>query len=98
MNFIKALEIIKKNKHLIGSDYKGATIDELVILPTDMELRQQVIQNYLMTHNAQQAIAPYTNYDVEIFCVFDKGRINANGFFLNTHISKLSDKLDVDIE
>lgn len=98
MNFNKALEVINKNNHLIGSDYKGSTLDEFIILPTDLAFRDIVTQQYVANRNAQQAIAPYINQDVEVFCVFDVGKINANGVLLTAQIGMLSDRLDIDLD
>lgn len=95
MTYEKAKELVTLNQHLIGQKIIGATIDELIIYPTDQNSYDDFIKVYLKTLDGTRAILPYTNQDVEIYCVIDKKRILANGIFGHASLQKANEELDV---
>lgn len=86
MNFLEAVKIAEANQHLVGKEWKGATIDEIIIAPTETTLRTEFEKLYVQTLDAQQSIAPFVNSDVEVFAVFDKKRIRTQNLFVYTSI------------
>ena len=94
MEFNQAILLKEKNKHLIGKNEKGATIEELILVPTNHESADQFLKIYLQILDGEKAIIPFSGNDVDIVAVFDKKRING-GFFLHTNILNLSDELGV---
>lgn len=83
MRFDEALKVIENNNHRIGlKTEKGGIIDELIIVPTDVNEREAVIRSYLFDFNAQKAIAPFFNSEVEVIAVIDKEKIVSHGVFL----------------
>lgn len=68
MTFTQALQLIERKKNLIGSKTdKGLLIDLILVVPTDTKLREQFIDNLMITRNPQQAIAPFMNSNVEVW-------------------------------
>lgn len=94
MNFNEALELKNKNGHLIGKKDNGATIDELILVPTDSELADIVLKNYLLTLDGNTAVIP-NGADLDVVVVFDKKRIRSQNFFLKTSIFNLPAELGV---
>lgn len=79
MNFFEALAIANHKEQLVGNLKKnGATLDEIVIAPSDAAEYQEFVKVYVDTLDAQRAIAPYINSDVIVLGVFDKNRIRHN--------------------
>lgn len=80
MNFFEALEVANQKEQLVGKlRINGATLDEIIIAPSDAEEYQEFIKIYTNTLDAQKSIAPYIESDVTILGVFDKYRIRQEG-------------------
>lgn len=84
MRIENALKQIKAHKYLLGKSLNGANIDELLIVPTNVDSRQQFEKLYINCLDAQAAITPFVGEDVEIHAVFDKKRIRTQNIFLST--------------
>jgi hypothetical protein len=95
MNFIQAKKLFDMNQQLIGRQIKGATIDELVICPTDKAQYEDFIKRHLTTHKGSEAILPFLNEDLDIFCVLDKQRIKVNSTMLVLRLKKVGDYFDI---
>jgi hypothetical protein len=95
MNYNEAVVLKEKNSHLIGKKDKGATIDELILVPTDEDLAEKVLKLYVQTLDSEKAIEPFAGMDVCIVAVFDKKRIRGQNFFFKTDILNLPDELGV---
>ena len=68
MTFDQALEIISRNKKLIGTvTEKDLFIDLLLVVPTDEKMRKQFIHSLLFTRDPQQSIVPFIGSDVEVW-------------------------------
>ena len=89
MTFDEAQKAIDDNKHLIGKKFRGAKIDEFLIVPTDKKLFEIVQRVYVDTLDAQKAILPYVNYDVEVLAICGKQHIRQNSVFPYTILSDL---------
>lgn len=97
MTFEQALQLTNQNRHLIGQTYRGATLDEIIIFPTNPDSNDVFKQVYISTGNAQHAITPFMAEDVHVAVVADKRRIVNQGIFLATNIENLIDELDVNL-
>ena len=96
MNINKATELKNKNKHLIGQKYRGGTIEELIIRPTNEKEFNAFIQSYLRTMDANISIQPFLTSDLTVDVVCDRAKIQTNGIFFRTELKNLLDeKLDV---
>lgn len=95
MRYIDAVKIAEANKHLIGQQWNGAIIDEIIIAPTDSSQWEEYSRMYIQTLNAQQSIVPFMNSDVSVFVVCDKKRIRSQNLFVFSSIYELSKKLNV---
>jgi hypothetical protein len=95
MNFSKAKKIVEANQHLIGKQWKGAIIDEIIIAPTDSSLRNIFEKMYLQTLNAQQSIKPFINSDVNVIVVYNKKMIDNNGVMFYGSINDIPEEYDV---
>lgn len=70
MNYQEALDLKEKRMHLLGTiDAKGFSIDELVILPKNQVLQQEFWRRYLVSSNADTAIQPYINEDLDVWAI-----------------------------
>lgn len=95
MNFTDAVKIAEANQHLIGKIWKEATIDEIIIAPTDSALCSEFERLYIQSLNAQKSIVPFINSDVEVFVVFDKHRIRTQNLIVYTSIHNLPNQFNV---
>lgn len=95
MEFLKAVELINKNQHLIGKKIEGAIIDELIVCPTDSNMFNDFSRQYLFVSNAQQAVAPYVNEDVTVYAILDKHRIKTQSIFIYKKLIDLTNDLEV---
>ena|SRR5690606_23523908 len=95
MTFKQATELIKQNQHLIGLDYRGVAIDEIVAYPIDEVAQREFIELYLQSYNGETAIMPFRAMDLGVYCVLDKGRISAQGVFIHCSLEEISKELDV---
>lgn len=73
---------------MLGRSLSGASIDELIIAPTDMDLRQQFEKLYVSSLDAQMVIKPFIAEDVDVWVVFDKKRIHEQGVLISTPLDK----------
>jgi len=72
MEFLRAVKIADKNKHLIKQQFDEQTIDEIIIHPTDSKQLKEYTALYQSTSDAQQSIIPFIHSDVEISIVLNK--------------------------
>lgn len=86
MRIEDALKKLKLHNDLLGKCLSGATIDELIIAPIDMDLRQQFEKLYVSSLDAQMAIKPFIAEDVDVCVVFDKKRIHEQGVLISTSL------------
>jgi len=72
MNFKEATELKNKNEHLIGQKYREATIEELIIRPTNGNEFEAFSKSYLRTMNAEFSIQPFLESDLAVDVVCDR--------------------------
>ena len=89
MAFQKAEEIKKQNLHLIGQKFKGATIDEIIIRPTNQKDFDEFTRIYLRSMNSENSIIPFKNLDLQVDVVCEKAKIRTNNVFFRTEIENL---------
>lgn len=82
MNFKEALIEVNTKQNLIGQNYQGAILDEIIIAPSEPYSFEKFKCLYLEGMNAQQAITPFLNEDVMILGIYNKDKIKKNGIFL----------------
>ena len=96
MNFKEATELKNKNVHLIGQKYRGGTIEELIIRPTNGKEFDAFTKYYLRTMNAELSIQPFLESDLTVDAVFDRAKIRTNNLFLKIELENILGKnLDV---
>ena len=95
MNFFKAVKIAEANQHLIGKEWNGATIDEVIIAPTDPLLWAYFKRSYFQSLNAQQSVVPFMNSNVDVYVVCNKKQIRTLNLFVYTPIYNLPENLNV---
>ena len=89
MDFFNAVKLAEANEHLVGKVVKGATIDEIIIMPTDEEEQKAYWQYFVQYLDAQRAIVPFMTSDVEVFALFDKGSIRSKSLSISCNIVNL---------
>lgn len=96
MNFKEATELKNKNEHIIGQKYRGGTIEELIIRPTNGKEFDAFAKSYLRTMNAKLSIQPFLESDLAVDAVCDRAKIRTNNIFFRTELENLFDEnLDV---
>lgn len=98
MNFEKAQNLVVLNRHLIGCKIIGATIDEIIIYPTNQKSYDEFTKIYLRILNGEEAILPFKNEDVDVFCTVDKWRIEKNGVLGHASLQKVNEENEVFFE
>lgn len=88
MRIEDASKKLKLHNDLLGRRLNGASIDELIIAPTNMNLKQQFEKLYVSSLDAQMAIKPFIAEDVDVLVVFDKQRIHEQGVLISTSLDK----------
>ncbi len=82
MTYKEALGLKNNRINLIGQvDEKGFIIGELLILPSDNQLRTKFFQAYLTYRNPELALKPYLNQDLEVWAIDIKHLDEANVLF-----------------
>ena len=96
MNYEEAVQLKNKNEHLIGQKYRGGTIEELIIRPTNQNEFETFSKSYLRTMDAELSIQPFIGSDLTVDAVCDRAKIRTNNIFFRTEIGNLLDEqLDV---
>jgi hypothetical protein len=89
MDFYDAVKLAKANEHLVGKIVKGATIDEIIIMPTDEEEQKAYSMSFAQNLHAQRAIIPFMASDVEVFALFNKRMMRSENYFVTCNIVNL---------
>ncbi len=92
MNFNEATELVNRNLHLIGQQYRGATIEELIIRPINQNEFAAFSNTYLRTFDANLSIQPFLESDLTVDVVCDRDRIRVQNVFVRTEIGNLLDE------
>jgi len=94
MKYENALKIVEKNQHLIGLNYKGARIDEIIIYPKKEKSLDIFLKLYLQSLNYKESIAKFLNeeeFHVAIIC--NKGMIDKAGWFAPIDIENINEAI-----
>lgn len=91
MKYKDAIKIVNDNINLIGKKTSLGQIDEIVIYPTDENLKEEYKKNYVKTGNADKAIHPYINEDVEISVIINKELIIKQKVFFSTNLENIKE-------
>lgn len=89
MGVQEALEKIDTHKDLLGKQLDGANIDDLIIVPTDIALKRQFEKLYISSLDAQAALVPFLDKDVDIMVFFDKHKIRSQNIILSTTLDNV---------
>ena len=84
MNYAQAQKVVQNNRHLIGTvNEKGFNVSEIIIIPSDQNLRDQFIRLYLSSKDASKSILPFIDADLEVWGIDTKHLFQANVLFYN---------------
>ncbi len=97
MEFYEAIELAKNNENLIGKPYKGAIIDEIILVPTDFEEETKFERLYRRYLDGKIAIAPFINSDVLVKCVMNKQSFINNIAFLFVELKDVIDSIQQNV-
>lgn len=89
MKYKEALEIVNDNISLIGKKTNIGLIDEIIIYPTDENLKEEFKKIYIKTGNANDAINPFINEDVEISAIINKKMIIRQKIFFSSNLENI---------
>lgn len=89
MGIQEALEKIDTHKDLLGKQLNRASIDDLIIVPTDIALKRQFEKLYISSLDAQAALVPFLDKDVDIMVIFDKHKIRSQNIIFSTTLDNV---------
>ena len=89
MKYKDAIKIVNDNINLIGKKTRLGQIDEIIIYPTDENLKEEFKKIYIKTGNANEAINPFINEDVEISAIINKKMIIKQKIFFSTNLENI---------
>lgn len=70
MNYNEALKVKESNSNLIGTkDEKGFTATSIIIVPSNSQNKDKFLKSFLWNNNAETAIQPYINEDLEVWAI-----------------------------
>lgn len=84
MNYDQAQIVVQNNKHLIGSiNERGFEVSDIIIVPSDLSLREQFVRLYMSNRDAVKSIQPFISHDVEVWGIDTNHLFKANVLFFN---------------
>lgn len=84
MNYRDAKKVREQNLHLIGTtDAKGFIVGDIIIVPIEKKQQNAFFVTYLSSRNAEIAITPFINEDLEVWAIDTKHLYDANILFYN---------------
>lgn len=87
MTFQEALKVANEKECLVNKlSLNNATLNEVLIAPTDPEEFAIFTQHYQQTLDAQKSIMPFIQSNLIVLGVFDKHRIIHEGIFLTKEL------------
>lgn len=89
MKYKDAIKIVNDNINLIGKKTRLGQIDEIIIYPTDENLKEEFKKIYIKTGNANEAINSFINEDVEISAIINKKMIIKQKIFFSTNLENI---------
>lgn len=89
MGVQEALEKIDTHKDLLGKQLNEASIDDLIIVPTNIALKRQFEELYISSLDAQAALVPFWDKDVDIMVIFDKHKIRSQNIIFSTTLDNV---------
>lgn len=92
MNYEEATAVKEQNGHLIGQTYRGATIEDILIRPTDAKEFDEWSKRYIRTMDGDAAIAPFLESNLAVDVVCDRAKIRTSNIFFRTEIENLLDE------
>ncbi|MDO1451894.1 hypothetical protein Q0590_36835 [Rhodocytophaga aerolata] len=89
MDYQTAVLHKEMNQHLIGQPYKGSTIDEIIIFPTDQGAFKNFIDLYSKDEAADKCLQPFKHLDLQVAFVVNKRKYRQTGILFYTSLEKL---------
>ena len=89
MTFKEALVLAHDSKKFVGTNYKGETIEEILIVPTNEVQRDKFFKEYCFSLDARTAILPFVDSDVEVVALFKKSYIYQGGAIPITSVNNI---------
>lgn len=95
MNYENAKIIIDKNRHLIGKYRNESRMDDIIAVPSDNNLFDIFIKQYIQGNNAEKAIEYYCKSDLKVIIIFDKNLLFNNNMLIYEDIHELKNEFDI---
>lgn len=87
MKFKEALLVANEKEKLVKQlKFNGATLDEVLIAPTNPDEFSKFEKSYVDTLNAEAAIVPFMQSDLKVIGVFDKHLIRKENIVIFSEI------------
>jgi hypothetical protein len=92
MHYQNAVLHKEMNQHLIGEKYKGSTIDEIIIFPTDQEAFKGFLSLYSKNYAADKCLQKFKEFDLQVAFVVDKRKYRQTGLLFYISLEKLKNE------
>lgn len=93
-----AEKLIQDFGYLIGEEYTGGVIEELIITPRDDPEFSQAIGQYSKTFNSSLIYPARDEIGYTVTAIIDRKRINAEGLILHAELFNILSKKDIEVD
>jgi hypothetical protein len=84
MTYFEALQLIKENSNLIGTqNRKGFVVSDVIAVPHNAEKRKLFITAFANNGSATESIKPFTSEDMDVWAVDTQFLKEANILFFD---------------
>lgn len=92
MKYNDAQEKKRNSEYLIGKNYRGAIINEIIIFPVEPAKLESFKLVYYETLNAEKAIEPFINDQVDVVAILLKQQIEQNNMLLYVKLEDIHEE------
>lgn len=92
MKYSDALEIKRNSEYLIGKNYRGAIISEIIIFPVEATKLESFKLEYYETLNAEKALEPFIDEQLDVVAILAKELIEENNILLYVKLENIKEE------
>ena len=93
MTLKEARTTVLDHQYLIGKYAYGKSIDELIIIPSEKIPQQIFYKLYKESLNALEALEPFHTYNLAVFCVLNKDKIDLTQTVISLSLDKVKEQI-----
>ncbi|MCB0633832.1 MAG: hypothetical protein KDD15_29075 [Lewinella sp.] len=97
MDYENAKRFKEDFEYLVGDEYKGAIIEELIVVPAHGTDFNEFVKIFLRTEDPHVAIIPFLNRELTVEVLLDKHKID-QGYFLHGQLPSVLSSLGIEYD